>query len=116
MGRSSKACRSAGFSKVKKQAAGKVWKKSGKEKLKKQIKEQIKESKSLTGTMIQSNAKYSEDFGYDGVFKGCLVKSDRTAGADRTYRIKWEDGTVQDGIKKDCFEVIKEAAGDSAMK
>ena len=73
---------------------------------------------------VRSNGKYFEEFGYMGQFKGFVVKSSvewedcETEGsglAERTYRIEWEDGTIQDGVTRNCFEVIKEGEEEESL-
>ena len=100
MGRAAKACRLQSHQKAKKLKKGTSWKDSANYKIKKAIKKQ-KKKKKLKGELIRSTPEYSEATGFQGVFKGALVKK-----MDERWRVQWEDGSIQDGVREEWFERI----------
>ena len=115
MGRAAKLCRLSSHAKSKKLKAGKTFKDSASYKIKKAIKKEKKQAKKLSSKLqkIVSTPKYNEECGYSGEFKGALLKE-----LDGKWKVQWEDGTVQEGMREEWFtrvEPILKPKGKMAM-
>eukprot|EP00937_MAST-01D_sp_MAST-1D-sp2_P007804 g7804.t1 len=107
MGRSGKVTRVHSHSKAKRQAQGKLWKKSAKVKYRLADKKARKNKLKLKGDVVRTNARYCTEAGYRGTFVGTLQRE-----LDSGWRVKWQDGSVQDGVQESWFErVVKDGAG-----
>jgi hypothetical protein len=101
MGRAAKVCRLHTHTKSKKLKSGKSFKDSAGYKIKKAIKREKKKAKKLSSKLqkIATTAKYSEECGYPGTFNGVLVKK-----VDDNWQVKWDDGSIQDGMREEWFQ------------
>ena len=103
MGRSSKVTRLLSHTKAKRREQGKVWKTSAKVKLRRNDKLVAlkKRKKKLKGQVVRSTEAYNKEAGYTGTFIGQLVKK-----LGDTWRVEWQDGSVQDGMQERWFERV----------
>lgn len=103
MGKAAKICRLNSHTKSKKLKAGKAFKDSAGYKIEKAIKREKKKAKKLSSKLqkIKTTPKYTEACGHQGTFKGVLVKK-----LEEKWQVKWEDGSVQDGIREAWFERV----------
>ena len=113
MGRAAKICRLNSHVKSKKLKAGKNFKDSAGYKIKKAIKRDKKKAKKLSSKLqkIATTPKYSEACGYPGTFTGVLMKR-----VDEQWQVKWDDGSVQDGMREEWFQRLPPIIAAQAKK
>ena len=107
MGRTAKLTRLHSHAKAKRHQQGKLWKQSVTVKVRQADKKARRKVKKLKGDVVRSTEAYSRDCGFKGTFMGSLVKK-----IGDTWRVQWQDGTVQDGMQEAWFErVVKDGLG-----